>query len=320
MSYMGIDWRLENNNSVHACPYKKADCALNHEYLRRSTGHKHNIVQCAFRFSNNVYDYNRSYEKVWDEYRAIQEQKKKEFFSRLKWNPDATTHCACIKWDDVKQEWYARHDPWDCVHGCYEREICVLTGKRLDGKRGNVYYDVKITRVIHDGSFWDGQNTVNIIKGRRMLDNPKPMAICEAYAKLCKNWIDEREKSRFFRELFFNKDMMVEVVNIRAECRDTRDLLQDLRDAREGIKVFHASDLQKAAKQAKRERIQKRKEARQKRKEKRFIENLKRIVDTGSDIEGNPASEVTMRWAKKELEKRGAELDQVSIFEIELGG
>lgn len=256
MSYMGIDWRFENNNSVHRCPFNKTDCELNHEYLREGIGHKGVIVQCAFRFSNKAYDYEASYEKVWDEFYTMQGQKQTAFYNRLKWNSDER-HCNCIRWDDVKQGWYARYDPEDCAHGCHVRGVCVLTGRQLEGKKGNVFYDLKITRIRKDGSFWNGEKIVNIIKGKKMFDSPKPLTICEAYARICKNWILDREKDRFYQEMFFNKDTTVEVMNIRAEFRGTRDLVQDLRDAQEGIEVQHASDIVKAEKQAKRERREK---------------------------------------------------------------
>lgn len=305
MSYMGIDWRLENDNSVHPCPYRKADCELNHKFLRRATGHKHNIVQCAFRFSDKVYDYENSYEKAWDDFYDMQECKRKDFYNRLKWNPEAR-HCNCIRWDDEKQDWYAEYDPWDCAHGCYVDDICVLTGRRLDGKKGNVFYDVKITRIRHDASLFDGEKMISITKGKKAFDNPKPLAICEAYAKSCKHWILDREKSRYHRELFFNPDTEIEVMNVRAEQRESRDLLQDLRDAQEGIEVVHASDLVKAKIQAKREK----KEKRLKAKEYKRIKNLKQLL--------HDDNELLKTYAEKELKKRGIVIEnkyeQLSFF------
>lgn len=305
MSYMGIDWRLENNNSVHACPYKKVDCKLNHEYLRRATGHKQNIVHCAFHFSDKPYNYEKSFEKAWDDFCTMQERKRKEFYGKLKWNPEAR-HCNCIRWDDEKRDWYAEYDPWDCAYGCYVDDICVLTGRRLDGKRGNVFYDVKITRIRHDASLFDGEKMISITKGKKAFDNPKPLAICEAYAKSCKHWILDREKSRYHRELFFNPDTEIEVMNIRAEQRESRDLLQDLRDAQEGIEVVHASDLIKAKKQAKRDA----KEARRKAKEKKFIKNMRKLL--------NGDNEILKKFAEKELNRKGVVVEekpeQLSLF------
>jgi hypothetical protein len=332
MVFMGIEWCPENNNSVHRCPFNRVNCELNHEYLRPAIGHKHDIVQCAFHFSDRVYDYENSYEKAWDEFYAMQERKRKEFYSRMKWNPEAK-YCQCINWDEIKQNWYASYNPQRCTMGCWNT-ICVLTGRRLDGKKGNVFYDVKITRICHDGSFWDGEKTINIIKGKKMFDSLKPLPICEAYAKLCKSWIFDREKARYHRELFFNKDMIVEVLNVRAEYRESRDLLQDLRDIQEGIKIIHASYEKKESAQAKRERRKKYQEDKRRRREKRNIakwkrllkdeeylkqyvkehrylsydedetENLKDIDWDKKDIE---SIAFYKEWAEKELKKRGIE-------------
>lgn len=321
MSYMGIDWRLENNNSVHRCPYSKVECELNHEHLKKAIGHKGDIVQCAFHTTDKTYDYGKSVEKVWDDFHAMQERKKTEFCRRFKWNPDER-HCNCIHWDDLKQDWFAKYDPSDCACGCYVRDICVLTGKRLDGEKGNVFYDVKIARVCHNGGLWDGDKVISIQKGKKMFDNPKPLAICEAYAKFCKDRIIDREKSRLHRELFFNTDTTIEVINIRAEHRESRDILQDLRDVREGIKVTHASDLTKAAKAAKRERKVKRQEDKKRRIDKKMIERFKlHLVDDEAVKTYAEEKGVSVEWLKKFAEQQLAErgivvekVEQVSLF------
>lgn len=319
MSYMGIDWRLENNNSVHRCPYSKIECELNHEHLRKAIGH--NLVQCAFHTIDKTYDYGKSYEKVWDEFHAMQERKKTEFCRNLKWNPDER-HCNCIRWDDLKQDWYAKYDPIDCAQGCYVRDICVLNGKRLDGKKGNVFYDVKITRVCHDGGFWDGEKSISIQKGKKMFDKPKSLAICEAYARLCKDSILDREKNRFHRELFFNTDTTIEVVNIRTEHRESRDILQDLRDVQEGIKVTHDSDEKKKIATAKQERRKKYQEDKRRRLEKRNIAKWKRLLKD-DEFAYNYAHEKELDFklmrhhAEKELKKNGIvieKIEQISIF------
>lgn len=65
-------------------------------------------------------------------------------------------------------------------------------------------------------------------------------------------------------------------MNVRAESRPSRDLMQDLADIQDGIKISHSSDLIKRQKEAKRERRQK---ARRKR-----IEKLEaKLLKTGYD-------------------------------------
>lgn len=59
-----------------------------------------------------------------------------------------------------------------------------------------------------------------------------------------------------------------EVQNIRIEKRETRDLLQDLRDVADGLTVVHAADQQRAKAQAKQEAREKRAAAKGKRRDK----------------------------------------------------
>lgn len=66
----------------------------------------------------------------------------------------------------------------------------------------------------------------------------------------------------------------VEVTNIRAEQRESRDLMQDLQDINDGIEIVHASD------QKKREKDQK-KARRQTAAEKRIQKLEKKLIDIG---------------------------------------
>lgn len=274
MSYMGIDWTLENNNAVYACPYKRVNCELNHEYLRVPTGGRNNFVECAFHFANEAYNYDNSYEKVLDELNAVKARKRQEFFGKLKWN-QAAIGCACIRWDNDKMGWCAEYDPAECAGNCAEREVCALTGKRLYGQKGNVFYDVKITTVRHDGSLFDGEETTTIIKGKKAFSEPKPIAICEAYAKKCGHLILHKEKAERYNALFNSQDITIEVLNVRAEYRESRDLLQDLKDVQEGIEVIHESDLKKQQAEAKRERAAKAKEEKMRHRNKKTTDGNK---------------------------------------------
>lgn len=299
MSFMGIDWRLENNNSVHRCPFGKVNCKLNHKYLQKPFGHGYDIVQCAFKQSGKEYDYEKSYEKIRNDKSAIIEAKRKEFYNKLKWNKNEK-HCACIKWDDKKQEWQAKYNPVSCVNdcyinGCYVNDICVLTGKKLNGKKGNVFYDLKVTRICKDNSFWHGEEVVRIIKGKKAFDRTKPLIICEAYARMCKEEILGGELSNYCTELFFDKDMKIEVLNVRVEYRETRDLMQDLQDAREGIKVFHASDLKKAKEREKREKREKNNTPERKYKKmvrKWGLDKIKEVIELAHDYEPEEISQM----------------------------
>ena len=61
------------------------------------------------------------------------------------------------------------------------------------------------------------------------------------------------------------------MLDIRAERRESRDLVQDLEDIRSGIQVVHASDMEKLEENAKKERREKTQEAAIKRLEKKLL-------------------------------------------------
>lgn len=48
------------------------------------------------------------------------------------------------------------------------------------------------------------------------------------------------ERDNYDLELYVDKSMKMEIVNIRIEQRESRDLLQDLQDIRAGIQITHA--------------------------------------------------------------------------------
>lgn len=137
-----------------------------------------------------------------------------------------------------------------------------------------MFYDVKITRIRHDGTLFDGQETVTIVKGARLFETMKSMTICEAAVrrkKMIQSWNENKYHAE--RMLLGTK---VEVVNIRAEQRESRDLMQDLQDIRDGIEVIHESDRAKQRKADKKAR-------RQKAAENRIRKLEKKLPETGYD-------------------------------------
>ena len=117
-----------------------------------------------------------------------------------------------------------------------------------------------------DGTLFEGQVDVSSQKGKRALDHPVSMDICRNYARICEEEIHWKVKMAYHSEIFLSErngshDFSVEVLNIRAERRESRDLIQDLIDISEGIQVTHASDLDVAKKS---ERSEKRKQRQQK--------------------------------------------------------
>ena len=101
------------------------------------------------------------------------------------------------------------------------------------------------------------------------------MDICRACAKLCRDEIEWKVRMEYSRELFhaeyYGKEFSIEVLDIRAERRESRDLMQDLEDIRSGIRVVHASDMEKLKAKAKKQRREKTHEAAVKRLEKKLL-------------------------------------------------
>lgn len=258
MGYMGIDWQPENNNPVFRCPLKNINCEQNHELL---IGHKcQGVVDCAFRLTDKPHDYEKSIERINDEKEAYKKRLYDDLLQRLRGH--LCYHHA--HWDDDNNLWSQKYDPSNCISAFCNKSICVLTRKVIETKKGNVFFDLKITRYLHDGSLWDGEKTANIIKGKKVFNSPLSITICEAYARFNQEDILEKEKMKMHGELFLNPDTEIEILRARAEIRESRNLLQDLQDVQEGLNVKHDSDLKKATKEVKSERLKKAKEKRNK--------------------------------------------------------
>ncbi len=187
--------------------------------------------------------------------------------------------CVCrehMTFDRDTQEWQMHYDPYRCG----QRQccgLCPVLGHELDEKKGNVFYDVKIRRQRSDldGTLFEGQVDTNITRGRKMFSHPVSMDICRACVKLCQDRIERTVRMEYFSELFhaerYGKEFTVEVLDIRAERRESRDLAQDLEDIRNGIQVVHASDMEKLEAKVKKERREKAHEAAVKRLEKKLL-------------------------------------------------
>ncbi len=241
-------------------------------------------------------------DEVWTHNARWKPVTAKEFYNKMK----GQGHCWCVNWNQEKHRWYARYDPAECARMKCNNDVCVLTGKPIVQKKANVFYDLKVTRIRKDGSLFDGEKVVSITKGIKVFPTTNvPITICEAYVKLKQKDLLQRIRLNMHTELFFNPDTEVEVLNVRAERRESRDLLQDLRDIQEGVEVVHASDLQKQKKEAYRERKAKRKETKERKIERQNIESWKRMALEGVNRDGEPVSDVMKDWSRKQLERRG---------------
>lgn len=320
MSYMGILWTIENDNPVISCPYRKDSCELRNSVL----GGPHGgglckMLPCDCHKTDEPYDYERSCKKVLDDEEQDIKTKYEEFV-RKKGGHVCRNHSHYNYWT---KEWSMKYDPMRCKDCPNITGNCDLTHQPLSKKKGNVFYDVKITYIRHDGTLFDGEQVVQINKGVRLFETRKSMTVCDMAVKRCKEKILDKEKRRIHKEIFLY-NWKVEILNIRAEQRESRDLLQDLQDIRDGIKVIHASDLEKQKKADKKERSQ---VARQK----KIAKLEKKLLDIGyynlerTDIDKIHADKWLGKKRINELEKiREQKLKeekqkpvQLSLFDLE---
>lgn len=287
MGFMGEEWCHENDNPVIRCPYDKAECPDNDSRLRGMMGGGTCIqCWCVCHRTDEPYDYGNSFEKAEKE---RQEEKERKYIEYC----EAHNGRVCrnhMRFDERTRTWALRYDPKICANlKCRgwkgsalnkRNSTCPIMGRELTNKKGNVFYDLKKSYLRTDlnGTLFEGQIDTAIEKGIRVFDSPVSMDICTNYVKLCKDELISDVRMNYHSELYFaehyGRYFDIEIMNIRAEQRESRDLMQDLQDIRDGIKISHASDLEKDRKAQKSER---RKQA----KEKRIASMEKKILAVG---------------------------------------
>lgn len=272
MGFMGEEWCHENDNPVVRCPYDKAQCPENDSRLHGIRGGGLCIqCWCVCYKTDEAYDFEHSFEKAEQE-RKEEEDRKYQEYSNAHGGRICRNH---MYYNERTREWNLHYEPKDCAHLCCSQNgYCPILGRQLNKKRGNVYYDLKKSGIRHDGTLFDGEEWVHIEKGIRVFDKPCSMDICESFIKVQSDEILHNYMVNHSTEFMFNKDLKVEVINIRAESKPSRDLMQDLQDIKEGITIIHAYDAEKRNKEMKKE---KRQQAQQKK-----IEKLeKKIIEVG---------------------------------------
>ena len=276
MSYMGILWCHENDNPVIRCPYDIPDCPDNDPRLHGTRGGGLCIMcQCVCHKTEESYDYENSIEKADDE-RQTEKQRKYREYSIAHKGRICLNH---MLFDERTREWRLDYEPQRCARICYSQDgWCPVLDRQLSRKKGNVYYDLKTSHTRKDGTLFDGEVVVHIEKGIRYFERPVCMDICEAFIRQNgKNIIWDKYKWNTYTTVkLFDPTFQAEILNIRAESRPSRDLMQDLADIQDGIRISHSSDLIKRQKEAKRER-------RQKTRKKRIEKLEAKILEIGYD-------------------------------------
>lgn len=307
MSYRGIEWSHENDCPVLRCPYDQSDCKYNNELLYGVQGGG-TFIQCwcVCHRTTEEYAYENSIEKADDERHRETERKYQEY-------ADAHNGRVCrnhMFFDERTKTWNQIYEPKRCTKICYSQDgYCPVLGKQLSKKRGNVFYDLKISGIRHDGTLFDGERWAEIQKGIRFFEHPVSMDICEAFVKVSSDEIYQKlkwEKESYMR--IFDSTYKLEVINIRAESRPSRDLLQDLQDIREGIQISHFSDVEKRRKEDKKARREAARQA-------RICKLEKKLLETGYEnlSEGSLDKIHADKWLSQE---RIEELEQFRLQKI----
>ena len=255
MGYMGIDWTEENDNVTILCPHysRNGTCKLNHPLLedpRATAGcHYENLHFCAVHETDKPYQYDTSVQRIRDLADQEQEQLWQEF-SKQKKGRVCKHHCS---YNRSTKKWSAGYFPERCAdYGCH---YCVILQAEIDrSKKGNVFYDEKVTRKIAGEGLFQEYERVTITKGKRLLTRTVPLLICEAIAKHAVHDIRSRLLLNWHSEIYFNPGLKVEFINFRAEKKIGRDLLQDLDDVANGVTVVHEADQLKQKAEDKRQR------------------------------------------------------------------
>ena len=316
MSFAGVDWMPENNNPEICCPkFDGVPCELNHPALRNTAMGTDKTTTCACRPSNKPYDYECSFDRAHDDVRREADRLFDEYDERLK-----SRACRLRShYNRHAKQWRMYYDPRRCavIKNPDCERYCKFLQTEMSEKKGNVYYDVKHTWIEKGKGFFPDTEQAEITKGIKLLDRPVSVTLCEAIIKYAKHRIAHSYTDfRLLRNTRFNPEQAhkYDVYNFRCETRASRDLLQDLADARDGIDVHHESVDKKVAAEQKRQR----KIARREQQNKRLEALVMKVGYNGmEDIDQIRARKRlgNKRIGELELERgRQREYEQVSFY------
>lgn len=316
-SHMGVTYCPENDNPRFGCPY----------YDEKPCSHRFDTNKlwgwnCVYHQTDRPYDYEQSTEKIWDGWDEIQAQA----FQKI------GVHCRCMEWSRPKRKYVPRFNVDNCI-GC-ANEACIITKNPRNLEKVNIFYDVLREKHYRIGLVEDTERTLE--KGVKVFGSPIARTDAELWLMAHGNDDIFRPKRADRSDLHFSEyhgktgfgeydffEFTVTIQNVRIERRETRNLLQDLADVREGIKVIHAGDIIKAAAKTKRENREKYRDAKANRLEKKNIAKWRQLL-TDEEAAKTYAEEkgIGFDWliknAARELARRGIVIDkkkeQLNLF------
>lgn len=268
MSYGGVDWRHENDNPVICCPYvpTRKHCELQDKRLPPPSSLP---CRCALHLTDRTYSEAESAHSVHEAQEQADNQREKAALAVLAREVAQRGVGYCsehARWKRETQEalYLYDYDPNVCP-SCCDRPRCLRCGVDDGMKRGNVLADVHIWRRRVDGTLLDGEVTETIIRGIKLFEKSRRLAVCQMTVDSARSWVERalEGRSELREDLYFErchwKDgrFRAEVENIRvvqSGQKDKQTLLDDLRAASNGATIIHAADAEKAAQAAKKER------------------------------------------------------------------
>lgn len=315
MWFGGREWSLENNCPTIRCPYgQKLTCGLRHELLqpeRYESGTCGLIFTCDCHRAERSYTYDDSWDRIVDEEQAEEDRRWEEFAAAHHWRV-CRSHSH---YNRNTREWTFQYNPfYNCRNQCLGCPGCSVLGiMKFSGKKANVYYDLKVTQIVKGCGLIPDEERITITKGIKALEKQLPEEVCQAIAKVGRLEIQSLVNMNHHSETFFT-GAKYEVINLRAERRDVRDLDQDLADIAAGIKVVHKSDEETKTQAIKREK-------RQRAKLKRHDDLKKKIQSTGYESLSESDKRRAQKWFRKKeidtIEKESIKdtTEQISLFE-----
>ena len=112
----------------------------------------------------------------------------------------------------------------------------MLRGRPLSKKTGNIYYDLKVSTIRKDDTFFAGEPVVTITRGKKFLQSKVSVDICEEIVKRKQEDIFDKEWwNGYSMQALYDPDLKVEILNVRVATRLTRDKAQDTEDKSRNI-------------------------------------------------------------------------------------
>ena len=254
----------ENDNPLFACPVPGKPCQ---HRLKLPPG-----MNCQFHRTERTWTEDVSVERLREERDAAV---RRQWEADIKAYPEWSGVCINIKTEympdgSVRSAKRFRLD--NCIAmRCQSTQCVCRLGARRDIRPANIYYDMYVERIYDEGIA--PYSIKNISKGMKVFDRPVAWTDAEIALRIWRHDPDSimlpqrvsqklnalrNMDAELHKEAFFvrhhrcwdgheNVEIVTEIRNIRVARNEQRDILQDLKDVREGIAVEHRSDIEKAA-------------------------------------------------------------------------